>query len=264
MAISEESFVASAHRLARNPLGIIALFIVLVYAMAAGVTWAAGGLSTNERLPLIYFLVLFPVIVLAVFGWLVSKHPTSLYAPSDFRDDASYIAAAELRGAKAAAALTVAAISSDGAISHSQAANMAVTAVREASELKASKSTRPRRCVLWVDDRPENNSTLRDAFLEFGIDVSIALSTNQALDALESQSFAAIISDMGRKEGLAEGYVLLDAVRGRDIGTPFFIYAGSNSVEHRQEARRRGAQGSTNSANELFRDVTKAILNTSG
>ena len=52
--------------LARNSLGIIALFIVLVYGFASLVTAFAGSFTAAERLPLIYFLILFPVLVLIV------------------------------------------------------------------------------------------------------------------------------------------------------------------------------------------------------
>jgi hypothetical protein len=77
--------------LSRNPLGIIVLFIVLVYGLAALVTTFSGSLSGSERLPLIWFLVLFPVLVLAVFSWLVSRHGGKLYAPSDYRNEENYI-----------------------------------------------------------------------------------------------------------------------------------------------------------------------------
>ena len=77
----------TAKGLAKNPLGIIALFIVLVYGFAALVTAFAGSLSPSERLPLIWFLVLFPILVLAVFSWLVSRHGGKLYAPGDYRDE---------------------------------------------------------------------------------------------------------------------------------------------------------------------------------
>lgn len=80
-----------AKGLSRNPLGIIALFIVLVYGFAALVTSFSGSLSGSERLPLIWFLVLFPVLVLAVFSWLVSRHGGKLYAPSDYRNEENYI-----------------------------------------------------------------------------------------------------------------------------------------------------------------------------
>jgi len=50
-----ESFGQTATSLARNPLGIIALFIVLVYGFASLVTGFTGSFTAAERLPLIYF-----------------------------------------------------------------------------------------------------------------------------------------------------------------------------------------------------------------
>ncbi len=88
---SVKSFGDTAKSLARNPLGIIALFIVLVYGFASLVTAFAGSFSAGERLPLIWFLVLFPVLVLGVFAWLVSRHGGKLYSPSDFRDEGNYV-----------------------------------------------------------------------------------------------------------------------------------------------------------------------------
>src|ERR1700752_2731909 len=93
MAMSDQtkSFGETAKSLARNPLGIIALFIVLVYGFAALVTAFTGSFSIAERLPLIYFLVIFPIIVLGVFAWLVSRHSASLFSPGDFRDEKNYV-----------------------------------------------------------------------------------------------------------------------------------------------------------------------------
>ncbi len=84
----------SAQKLARNPLGIIALFIVLVYAIAGLVFGISGSnLSESERYPLILFLVLFPVLVLGVFAWLVKDHHTKLYAPGDFSTEEGFFRA---------------------------------------------------------------------------------------------------------------------------------------------------------------------------
>ncbi|MEW6369247.1 MAG: TIR domain-containing protein [Acidobacteriota bacterium] len=113
--------------------------------------------------------------------------------------------------------------------------------------------------VLWVDDRPNNNSNERRALEAMGLESTLALSTQEALALLSKERFAAIISDMGRREGPTEGYVLLDALRATDPQTPFFIYAGSNAPEHRREARQRGAQGSTNTPQELFDMVVQAL-----
>ena len=84
--------ITIAPRLAKNPLGIIALFIVMIYGFAALVVGATGdSITSDQRWPLIWFLVLFPVIVLLVFAWLVSKHHQKLYAPSDFQDERMFI-----------------------------------------------------------------------------------------------------------------------------------------------------------------------------
>ncbi|MFZ2269785.1 MAG: hypothetical protein WAV95_19595 [Azonexus sp.] len=85
------AFGSTAKGLARNPLGIIALFIVLIYGFAALTLGFNSHLDAGERLPLVWFLVLFPVAVLALFGWLVSQHNEKLYAPSDYRSDDSFL-----------------------------------------------------------------------------------------------------------------------------------------------------------------------------
>ena len=78
---------------------------------------------------------------------------------------------------------------------------------------------------------------------------------------LSKNKYAAIISDMGRKEGPQEGYVLLDKLRSAGNSTPFIIYAGSNLPEHKKMAREKGAVGSTNRAEELFQLVMGAVSN---
>jgi hypothetical protein len=77
----QDNFGKTAKALARGPLGIIALFIALVYAMAGLVFILAKDVNPGERTPLIYFLVIFPCFVLGVFAWLVAKHHEKLYAP---------------------------------------------------------------------------------------------------------------------------------------------------------------------------------------
>ena len=89
-----KNFGETAKSLARNPLGIIALFIVMVYGFASLVTAFAGSFTAGERLPLIYFLICFPVLVLCVFAWLVSKHSGKLFAPSEFKNEDNYLRSA--------------------------------------------------------------------------------------------------------------------------------------------------------------------------
>jgi CheY-like chemotaxis protein len=113
--------------------------------------------------------------------------------------------------------------------------------------------------ILWVDDRPDNNTYERQVFESLGLTFDLALSTDEALERLSNSRYGAIISDMGRREGPREGYRLLDAVRAFDKTTPFFIYASSNAPEHKREAAEHGAQGCTNMANQLVEMVTQAL-----
>ncbi|QEO79882.1 hypothetical protein [Pseudomonas brassicacearum] len=77
---------------ARNPLGIIGLFISLIYGFA---NWMLGSsvsnLQPNERLIIIWFIVVFPVLILATFCYLVVKHHGKLYAPKDYKKDESFL-----------------------------------------------------------------------------------------------------------------------------------------------------------------------------
>jgi len=82
----------SAERLSRNPLGIIALFIVLVYGIASLVL-STAGLTPDQKWPFIWFLIIFPVIVLGIFSWFVTRHHTKLYAPSDYQDKEGFFRA---------------------------------------------------------------------------------------------------------------------------------------------------------------------------
>jgi hypothetical protein len=85
------SFGKTALGFSRNPLGIIALFIVLLYGIASLLLGLSGqNLEPAQRWPLVWFLAVFPLVVLLVFAWLVAHHHTKLYAPKDFARDESF------------------------------------------------------------------------------------------------------------------------------------------------------------------------------
>lgn len=89
-----DNFGSSAQKLAKNPLGIIALFIVLIYGIAGLVLGASGTqLEPSQKTILVWFFALFPFAVLFSFVWLVSKHHAKLYSPSDFRNDEGFLRA---------------------------------------------------------------------------------------------------------------------------------------------------------------------------
>ncbi len=137
-----------------------------------------------------------------------------------------------------------------------QATNQMVSARNYLNTVSKTSNT-----ILWVDDNPDNNKYEREAFEALGFQFNLALSTNEALELLKSNTYAAVLSDMGRVEGPQEGYALLKQIRQSDKETPFIIYASSNLLEHKIMAQERGAQGSTNRADELIDLVTTHVRN---
>ena len=68
----------------RSPLGIVALFTVLVYGLATISFTAAGKMSNSQRWLLTIFIVVFPIVVFGGFLYLVRVAPRQLYGPQDF------------------------------------------------------------------------------------------------------------------------------------------------------------------------------------
>lgn len=110
--------------------------------------------------------------------------------------------------------------------------------------------------ILWVDDRPGNTPRL---FRCIGLTLTLAFSTDEALEALTNQRFLAVISDMVRKEGAREGYALLDQMRKRGDKTPYFVYTPLASPEHQSMVKRHGGQGCTSNADELLQMVISVV-----
>lgn len=259
-----QTFGNTAKALARNPIGIIALFIILIYGFASLVVGFSSNLTATERLPIIWFLVFFPVIVLAVFAWLVSQHHTKLYAPSDYKADDAFIRASQ-SSLTAAVSLGVASAKWAAQNPNEDASPEELEKSSRAIAVQISEMSHHglgdalQRRVLWVDDRPENNVFVRQSLEAFGIQFKLALSTEEALNVLSRSKFDAIISDMGRPPDQRAGYTLLKALRSQKDQTPFIIYAGSRAPEHVAEALEKGALGTTNRPDELFGMVVHAV-----
>lgn len=122
---------------------------------------------------------------------------------------------------------------------------------------------KPRKVVLWVDDKPDNNSIERRSMAAYNLDFILAQSTDEALTELRKKRFDAIISDMSRPPDGRAGYTLLKTVRDSGDLTPYFIYAGSSAPGHLREAYSCGAQGTTDRGDELLQMLLQA-LNVSG
>ncbi len=175
-----------------------------------------------------------PIIVLGVFAWLVSRHSVNLFSPGDFRDEKNYVEMVSSKTLSTVASLTVAA-AKDNPESVSDAAIARIVESVQRSQIiqgdRYSNSaegviTSYRKHALWVDDNPQNNIHERRAFEGFGVVFTLAESTTEALHYLSyapSRDFAAIISDMGRREGPREGYVLLDTLRQKGDQNSIFL-----------------------------------------
>jgi CheY-like chemotaxis protein len=165
------------------------------------------------------------------------------------------------RKQEATAALVAAAVgrpdSEGNARSAAVEAREAATAVDQVDRRTLRKASAA--WALWVDDRPDNNIYERQSLEALGIRFVLAKSTEEALDKVATQRFDVVISDMGRPPDPQAGYTLLDRLRASGNRTPFVIYAGSDAAEHKAEAMRHGAIGSTNRASELFRYVLTAL-----
>ena len=251
MSSALDSLGDTAKKLARNPLWIIALFIVLVYGFASLVTIFVNSFEAYERLLLVCFLITFPVFVLIAFLWLVSKHSDKLYA--DFSDERNFM---RLQSAVSLGAATAKTQQSASDVTMDDIVDF----VRNVDPPRPKSGEKWKNHILWVDDRPGNNTYERQAFEALGLRFTLAESTNEAFEKMAERKYAAIISDMGRREGPREGYVLLDRLRAEGDRTPLFFYAASNAPEHKKETHDHGGQGCTNNPPDLFKMVTQAVI----
>ena len=74
----------------RNPLSIIALFLLLVEVVVT-IALRVEALTETQRTWLVVFCVVFPVIVLLFLFILVWNRPQHLYGPSDYDDSSKFI-----------------------------------------------------------------------------------------------------------------------------------------------------------------------------
>ena len=254
-------FAASAKNLARNPLGIIALFIVLVYAFASLVVGFSSKLTAPERLPVIWFLILFPALVLVIFAWLVSRHHAKLYSPADYREDATFIEASieQVQVAAAVGAATARKlprdVSAEASASETRAAAGRVAKLITPDVLRSALARR----ILWVDDHHRKNSFERDALKALGFEITLAQSTDEAIEILKGQRFDVIISDMNRPDEPRAGLTLLDRIRSNGINTPFIIYSALVDRDMQEEVRKCAGSDITNKPDDLVLMVLESV-----
>jgi ActR/RegA family two-component response regulator len=260
MAAELESMAASARHLARNPLGIIALFIVLIYGFASLVVGLSDNLSAGERLPMIWFLLAFPVFVLCIFAWLVSRHHAKLYSPADYRHDSAFIEAS-VEQVEVAAAVRAAAArklpSNLTTAEFTEETRLAAHRVAKVVTPNAVRSSRSRR-ILWVDDHHHENSFERDALHALGFQIVLAETTDEALSMAVSNTFDLVVSDMNRRGEPKAGLSLLTKLRANGVDAQYIIYSALSPAQQ-SEAWKRGALGTTNKPDDLVLLALEAV-----
>jgi len=120
-----------------------------------------------------------------------------------------------------------------------------------------AESPAPTGAILWVDDNPRNNSYLTQLLEKHGIQVDLAFTTDEGLERVAQTRYSAVISDMGRREGLVynhdAGIDLLEALNERKATIPVLFFCSGNAVQKfRERALHLGARGITASASELM------------
>ncbi|QBE66749.1 response regulator [Pseudoduganella lutea] len=120
--------------------------------------------------------------------------------------------------------------------------------------------------VLWVDDRPENNTLQVEQLNRSGIAITLALSTDEALQQLDHETFNAVITDMHRYENGKNvddaGVQLIRAAREKFPDLAILVYCSGRAAEqHGGAARAAGARFVTASATRLIA-VLKNVLGT--
>lgn len=95
-----KEFLSTAKSLSTAPLGIVALFQVLVYAIAC-LAIGSGNCSfiENPWHPWVLFLAIFPLAVLVLFFILVAWHHEKLYPPNAFKDQSHFLQTFQLNKA---------------------------------------------------------------------------------------------------------------------------------------------------------------------
>jgi CheY-like chemotaxis protein len=111
--------------------------------------------------------------------------------------------------------------------------------------------------ILWVDDNPDNNVYELQTLESKGMSVTTATNTVEALKALHTEKYFAVITDMGRLEGGSynpkAGLELVKTIRNADKEIPLYVFTTQRSVkQHRQELMQVGANAITSSSVKLL------------
>jgi CheY-like chemotaxis protein len=111
------------------------------------------------------------------------------------------------------------------------------------------------RTVLWVDDHPGNNQVERRMLRRMGIFTECAITNDEAIRALDHDTFDLVISDVARDSG-PNGLELLSYMNHRAHRMPVILYIGHVDPSRAQPL---GAFGITDRPDVLLNLVMDAL-----
>lgn len=116
--------------------------------------------------------------------------------------------------------------------------------------------------ILWVDDFPRNNEELASALRSLGAQVETALSTDEAMTKITSDSaFNLVISDMGRGKEYNAGVNLVNRLRTAGLSIPVIIYCSPRGVQqYGDAAKRAGAWDVVSGPSRLFAAIKSLVM----
>ena len=119
--------------------------------------------------------------------------------------------------------------------------------------LLPSSPPRSKKRILWVDDRPKNNSLLVASLEERGVTVDVALTTEEGIEKFKGSEYDIIISDMGRPESEKAGIDFTKKVRTLNQVVPIYIFCGGWAARNlKDESLKAGVTAITSSSTTLL------------
>jgi CheY-like chemotaxis protein len=106
--------------------------------------------------------------------------------------------------------------------------------------------------ILWVDEHPENNLWLSNAFQDLGIKVIQVASTAEAIDQLGQSAFDTVITSMTRGGDNEDGLKFIAALQKLGVKTPVIIYAARWAAQNKGQEQKFGVQAITNDPSVVY------------
>lgn len=247
-----KNWLNQARNYSKTVLGIMTLMLIIDYTYLWGAIVWGDVLGTLNQSLLVLFAVLFPFFLFGGLLWIIAKHPIHTIDVRNFKDEETYFKVLRM----------VISISEKHKNYHNSSEteqekreNVEKYVCRTMEYVK-SKS-KEQQYILWVDDKPVNNTYERIALEQLGYCFTLASSTKEALSLVYKKNYKIIISDMERQGDADAGYVLLKQLRMQGLNIPYIIYTGYCDLESQKEAILKGASGLTDNPEELIELIVK-------